>query len=255
MTACMRLQGRTALVAGAGRNIGKAIALTFAREGADLILVAREPGHEVTQVAKACEELGARAVAIPADVGKHEEVNRVVSLGLERFGKVDVLVCGTALRPHKPFWEYSYEEWHDIFAVNLHSTFYFAKAIAPGMMRQRSGTIIGLGSWSGMTAVPNAAVEVAAKHGLHGLIKSLALELAPFGVRANVLALGPIATERRNPEWYATKSGTPAFEQFPIPLGRKGTVQEAANVALFLASDESSYVTGDQVLCAGGSYM
>lgn len=251
----MRLKGRTALIAGAGRNIGKAIALTFAREGADLILVARKPGDEVKQVAKECEGLGVQALAVPADVGEHDEVNRVVQAGLERFGKVDILVCGTALRPHKPFWDYGYDEWLAIFAVNLHSTFYFAKALAPGMIRRKSGAIIALGSSSGLTSVPNSAVEVAAKHGLHGLIKALALELAPHGVRANVIALGPISTERRNLEWYPEAGGKRGFERFTIPLGRPGTPQEAANVALFLASDDSSFITGDRILCAGGSYM
>src|SRR4029077_10016118 len=106
----MRLKGKTALISGGGRNIGKAIALTFAREGADLILVART-GGEVKQVAKECEGLGVQALPVPADVGNHEEVSRVVRLGLDRFGKVDVLVCVAALRPHADFWEYSYDVW------------------------------------------------------------------------------------------------------------------------------------------------
>src|ERR1043166_8525007 len=114
----MRLKGKTVLIAGAGRNNGKAIALTFAREGADLILVARKLGDELNQVARQCEDFGVKTLPILADVGNHEEVNRVVHLGLERFGNIDVLVSVASLRPQGPFWEVSYDEWQQVFAVN-----------------------------------------------------------------------------------------------------------------------------------------
>ncbi|MEI9805493.1 MAG: SDR family NAD(P)-dependent oxidoreductase [Pseudolabrys sp.] len=132
----MRLKGKVALVAGAARNIGKAIALTYAREGADLILVARNTGDELKQVAKDCETFGVKTISMLADVGNPDDVNRVVSQGLDHFGKVNVLACVAALRPHKPFWEISIEEWHQVFAVNLHSTFYLAKALAPMFMEK-----------------------------------------------------------------------------------------------------------------------
>jgi 3-oxoacyl-[acyl-carrier protein] reductase len=246
----MRLRGKTALISGASRNIGKTIAITFAREGADLILVASKSGDELKQVAKECEGFGVRALPLQADVGNHQEVNRMVQLGLEHFGKADVLVSVAGIRPHKPFWEINYDEWHHVFAVNLHSSFYLAKALAPGMMERKSGSIIALGGMSSMTSQPNRAHVAASKTGLHGLIRSLALELGPYGVRANLIAVGSIGTERRNPEWYAESGGVPQ-----TPLGRIGTPQEVANVALFLASDESSYVTGDRIVCAGGRYM
>src|SRR5688572_24316797 len=137
-----RLQGKTALIAGASRNSGKAIALTFAREGADLIVVARKMSDELKQVARECEALGVQALPLLADVGNHEEVNHMVQLGLESFGKVDVLVSVAGMRPHRDFWEYSYDEWQQMFAVNLHSTFYLAKALAPEMMRRKSGSIV-----------------------------------------------------------------------------------------------------------------
>src|SRR5580704_4896970 len=114
----MKLKGKTALISGAGRNIGKAIALAFAREGADVILIARKRGDSLNQVAKECEDLGVKAMALLADVGKYEEVNRVVQHGLEQFGKVDVLVNAAGMRPHNLPWEYSYDEWHQVFAVN-----------------------------------------------------------------------------------------------------------------------------------------
>src|SRR5205085_348186 len=131
----MKLKGKTALISGAGRNNGKAVALAFAREGADLVLVSRT-ASDVQRVAKECETLGVKAMSLTADVGKHEEVNRVVKLGLEQFGKFDVLVNVVGLRPHTPLAEVSYDEWHQVFAATLHSTFYLAKAVAPGMVKR-----------------------------------------------------------------------------------------------------------------------
>jgi NAD(P)-dependent dehydrogenase (short-subunit alcohol dehydrogenase family) len=255
-----QLNGKTALIAGAGRNNGKAIALTFAREGADLILVARKLGDELNQVARECEALGAKTLAILADVGDHAAVERVVEQGLQRFGKVDVLASVAAIRPHRNFWEISNEEWLQVFAVNLHSTFYLAKALAPGMKERRSGSIFALGGVASLTSEAIGSAVVASKHGLYGLIKSLALELGPYGIRANLLALSNIENQRRNPEWYADRTGDAVMnvrggDPNSSPLRRNGTPQEVANAALFLASDQSSYVTGDRLLCAGGKYM
>ena len=266
----MRLKGKTALIAGAGRNIGKAIALTFAREGADVILVARESRDALDETARQCQSLGVKAQPLIADVGDHAQVESVVKQGLDRFGKVDSLVSVAALRPHKPFWEISYEEWNRVLSVNLNSTFYFAKALAPSMMARRTGgSIIALGGLASMTGQPIRAHVVASKTGLYGLIKALALELGPYGVRANLIAVGHIDTARKNPEWYPEGGGVPYMGEAGVgsdgsalgtsdgstPLRRLGSPQEVADVALFLASEESSFVTGDRIICAGGRYM
>jgi 3-oxoacyl-[acyl-carrier protein] reductase len=253
----MRLEGKTALIAGAGRNNGKAIALKFASEGADLILVARKREKELKQVARDCEGFGARTLHLLADVSNHEEVNRMVQKGWDHFGKVDVLVTVAGMRLHKPFWEISYDEWHQVFAVNLFSTFYLAKALGPRMMeRGKGGSIIALGGMASLTSQPERAHVVASKTGLYGLIKSLALELGPYGIRANLIALSLIDNKRLNPEWYPETGGVHTSAEIDsIPLGRTGKPQEVANVALFLASNESSFVTGDRIICAGGRYM
>lgn len=255
----MRLKGRIALIAGAARNIGKATALTFAREGADLILVAKQRREELDETARQCEAFGVRTLALLGDVGDPKEVDRIVQAGLDRFGHVDSLVSVAAIRPHKPFWEISVEEWHQVFEVNLHSTFYLARALAPGMMqRGKGGTIIALGGMASLTAQPIRAHVIASKTGLYGLIKSLALELGPHNIRANLIAVGFIDTKRVNPEWYATEQNNIPYDAADLeatPLRRPGTPQEVANVALFLASDESSFVTGDRIVCAGGRYM
>jgi NAD(P)-dependent dehydrogenase (short-subunit alcohol dehydrogenase family) len=256
----MLLQGKTALIAGAGRNNGKAIALAFAREGADLVLVSRKLGDELNQVARECEAAGVKTLSVLADVADPGEVNRVVAAGLGRFGKVDVLVSVAAIRPHKNFWEFSDDEWLQVFALNLHSTFYLAKALAPSMMQRKTGSIIALGGLASLTSEAIGSAVVASKHGLYGLIKSLALELGPYGIRANLLAPSNIENKRLNPEWYDKRTSDAVMNKRggdpnSSPLGRNGTPQEVAGAALFLASDLSSYVTGDRILCAGGKFM
>ena len=252
-----QLTGKTALVSGAGRNNGKAISLAFAREGADLILVAREKKEALDEVVKECEKLGAKVLPIMADVSDHGQVERLVQQGLDRFGQIDVLMSCAGRRAHQDFWQISYEEWHKTFEVNLHALFYLAKAVTPSMMKRKTGSIIALGGQASVTSQSQRAHVIASKHGLFGLIKALALELGPYNVRANLIALMTIENVRANPEWYTDGRGGQYSEEdlAAIPLKRAGKPQEVANVAVFLASEQSSYVTGDRVLCGGGRYM
>ena len=251
------LQGKVALVGGAGRNNGKAIALAFAREGADLVLVAREKKESLDEVAHECEKLGAKVLPLLADVSEPEQVSRLAKQALDHFGRIDVLMCVAGRRAHQDFWEISLEEWHKTFAVNLHSLFYLAKAVVPSMMKRKSGSIVALGGLASLTAQPQRAHVVASKSGLHGLIRALALELGPYNIRANLIALGMIENVRANPEWYPERGGSSYPEQdlSGIALRRFGKPQEVANVAVFLASDRSSFVTGDRIVCAGGKYI
>jgi 3-oxoacyl-[acyl-carrier protein] reductase len=251
------LQGKAALVAGAGRNNGKAIALAFAREGADLVLVAREKKESLDEVAHECQKLGARVLPLLADVSEPEQVTRMVKQALDHYGRIDVLMSVAGRRAHQDFWEISFEEWHKTFAVNLHSLFYLARAIVPSMMKRKSGSIVALGGLASLTAQPQRAHVVASKAGLFGLIRALALELGPYNIRANLIALGMIENVRANPEWYPERGGGSYTEQdlAGVALKRFGKPQEVANVAVFLASDRSSFVTGDRIVCAGGKYI
>ena len=252
-----QLQGRIALVAGAGRNNGRAIALAFAREGADLVLVAREQQAARDEVAHECGKLGAKVLPLLADVSEPEQVSRMARQALDHFGRIDVLMGVAGRRAHQDFWEIGLEEWHKTFAVNLHSLFYLARAIVPSMMKQRSGSIVALGGLASLTAQPQRAHVVASKAGLYGLIRALALELGPYNIRANLIAPGMIENVRANPEWYPeSKGGGYSGEELAgIALKRAGKPQEVANVAVFLASDQSSFVTGDRIVCAGGKYL
>jgi len=134
-----QLDGKTALVAGAGRNNGREIALAFAREGANLILLARERKADLDAVAHECEKLGVKVLPLLADVSDNAQVESVVRKGLDHYGKVDVLMCVAGRRAHQDFWRISIEEWHKTFAVNLHSAFYLARAVAPSMMERGRG--------------------------------------------------------------------------------------------------------------------
>jgi len=249
------LQGKVALVGGAGRNNGKAIALAFAREGADLVLVAREKQQPLDEVAHECGKLGAKVLPVLADVSEPEQVSRLARQALDHFGRIDVLMSVAGRRAHQDFWEISPEEWHKTFAVNLHSLFYLARAIVPSMMKRKSGSIVALGGLASVTAQPQRAHVIASKAGLFGFIRALALELGPYNIRANLIALGMIENVRANPEWYGGKGGYTDEELAGVALRRVGKPQEVANVAVFLASDRSSFVTGDRIVCAGGKYI
>jgi 3-oxoacyl-[acyl-carrier protein] reductase len=251
----MRLEGKTALITGASRNIGRAIALAFAAEGADLLLNTRVNGDELEAVAAECRKAGVRAVPVLADIADAAAVQTMVARGLAELGAVDVLVCNAAIRPHQALAETSLEDWHRVFGVNLHSAFYLARAVVPAMKERRRGSIIALGGQSSLTGRANTAAVTAAKTGLLGLVRALAAELGPFGIRANMVVPGFIDTERRYAEWY------PEFRQAPpgapgqlkqIPLGRLGRPEDIAGACVFLASEESSYVTGDTIRVMGG---
>lgn len=253
----MRLKGKTVLIAGAGRNNGRGISLKFAEEGADLIMVARKRADGLEETAERCRQSGARVLTVLADLSEPEEVNRVVATGLEEFGKVDVSISAIGIRPHNDIWEYSYETWHKVFAVNLHSTFYLAKALAPGMIARRSGCFIALGAGSSVTVTrQGGALEASAKHGLFGLIKGMARDFAPHNVRANLLVLCKVQNERLNPEWYQEPGNEPNIgAEKLVPLGRVATPRDVANAATFLASDDAAYITGDRLMCTGGMFM
>jgi len=254
----MRLSGRTALITGASRNIGRAVALAFAAEGADLLLNTRANREELEAVAADCRKAGVRVATALADVADAAAVEAMVAQGLRELGAIDVLVCNAAIRPHTSLSDTSVEDWHRVLGVNLHSAFYLARAVVPGMKERQRGSIIALGGLSSLTGRPNTAAVTAAKTGLLGLVRALAAELGPFGIRANMIMPGFIDTERRYAEWYPEFKKAPpgAPEQLKqIPLGRLGRPEDIADACVFLASDASAYVTGDTLRVMGGRFI
>ena len=252
-----KLQGRTALITGSSRNIGRTIAATFAREGANLVLNTRANSAELEDAAAECRSYGIEVATCLADVSQPEEASRLVQEALDRMGQIDILVHNAAIRPHRPIVEVPLEEWRQVMAVNLDACLFLCQAALPSMMERQHGSIIALGGQANVVGRLGTGSITASKMGLQGLMRVLAMELAPYGIRANMVMPGAIDTERRSPEWYPerlpTVSDTPG--QPPIPLGRQGTPQDVANACLFLASDDSSYVTGDRILVMGGRYV
>ena len=251
----MRLENKTALITGASRNIGREVALTFAREGADLLLNTRSSQQELEEVAAQCRELGVKTHTVIGDVSDSARVSAMVDEGIQALGKIDILVSNVAVRPHKPILEVSDEEWHQVMGINLDSAFYLCRAVLPGIMERRNGSIVALGGQAAITGRPETALVTAAKTGLVGLIRAIAAEMAPYNVRANMVNPGATDTTREHPEWY------PDFSEIPrdsdehlksIPMHRQGTVQDIASACLFFASDESSYITGDRLNVMGG---
>ena len=251
----LKLRGRTALVTGASRNIGRAIALAFAAEGADLVLNTRANAEELEAVAAECRKAGVRVVTVLADVADATACEAMVRRGLAELGAIDVLVCNAAIRPHRAVSETPVAEWDRVLAVDLSSAFYLARAVVPAMKERRRGSIIAIGGQSSVTSRPNTAAVTAAKTGLLGLVRALAAELGPFGIRANMVMPGFMDTERRYAEWYPEFSQSPpgsADELAKIPLRRLGRPEDIANACVFLASDASAYVTGDSIRVMGG---
>lgn len=242
------LEGKTALITGAARGIGKAIALKFASEGANIAftdLVIDETGeateHEIAS-------LGVKCKGYASNAANFEETHKVVDQIVQDFGRIDVLVNNAGITKDGLMMRMSEQQWDAVINVNLKSAFNFVHAVTPVMMRQKSGSIVNMSSVVGVSGNAGQANYSASKAGMIGLAKSVAKELGSRGIRANAIAPGFIITdmtgqlseEVRN-EWAKQ-----------IPLRRGGTPEDVANVALFLASDLSSYVSGQVINVCGG---
>jgi 3-oxoacyl-[acyl-carrier protein] reductase len=247
----MRLKDKVSIVTGAARGIGEAIALTFAKEGSHVAVLdlLAEPA---TRVAEKIQALGRKSMAIPMDISKSADVNRAIQQVLDQFGRIDILVNNAGICQATPLEKITEEEWDRIFAVNMKGVFLCSKAVLGIMKRQRSGKIINFGSIAGkIGGVLAGAHYSASKAAVMCFTKSLARELAPFGVNVNAIAPGVIETAMTE---MLTQGHWDKYTTI-IPMGRVGTVEEAAKVALFLASDDSSYITGEIVDLNGGQLM
>ena len=241
------VEGKVALVTGSGRRLGRATVLELARQGADVIVNGRSNREEAESVVREAEALGARAIALMADVGIEDQVNRMAADALEEFGRVDILINNAGARPPITFQEMSTSEWREVMAVNLDGPFFCSKAVVPSMIANGGGRIInvsGLNSWFG-THWPGVC---ASKMGALGLTRALATELGPHNILVNLVVPGSWDFEAASAE-DAARGPTGGRE---IPLGRRGLPQELANVYAFLASDASSYVTGQTLHVNGG---
>lgn len=239
----MRLDGHVALVTGANRNIGRAIALELARRGCAVVVNASRSREEAEAVAAEARREGVKAAALLADVGRADDVRGLAQRALAEFGKVDVLVNNAAIRPEAPFLDLSEADWHRVLDVDLNAAFYTAKAFLPGMVAQGWGRIINLTGMNAMQGYVARAHVSTAKHGVWGLTKALAREFGPQGVTVNAISPGPIESERMtDAQAHHIRS-----MQARVPLGRLGTPREVASLCGWLASDDGAFVSGQMI--------
>lgn len=248
-----RLEGRVAIVTGASRGIGRAISKRFAEEGAKLVLNYNASQKEVEELQREIKSIGGDSVIVQGDVAKQPEVARVVDSAVKSFGRVDALVNNAGVIFRKKILESVEEEWDRTIDVNLKSVYLFTKAVAPIMIRQGKGKIINISSISGLNAPPSA-LEIpdyaASKAAVIGLTKTLALNLAP-AINVNVVCPGATETDMFSKMSQEAKT----LRIAETPLGRFGKPVEVANAVLFLASDESDFVTGETIVVSGGRGM
>ena len=241
------LEGKVALVTGAGRGIGKAIAMRYAEAGADVAFTDLVINEAVEQTVKELEAMGVKAKAYASNAALFEETHEVVKQVVADFGRIDVLVNNAGITKDGLMMRMSEEQWDAVINVNLKSAFNFIHAVTPVMAKQRSGSIINKSSVVGGSGNAGQCNYSASKAGMIGLAKSIAKEMGPRGIRANCIAPGFIITDMTNQLSQEVKDQWAA----QIPLRRGGTPEDVANVALFLASDMSSYVSGQVIHCCG----
>lgn len=245
------LKGKTALITGSARGIGKEIAAKFAKAGADVcvsdidLATAQETAQEISK------EYGVKAIALAANVAKEEEVNEVVKKFMEEFGKIDILVNNAGITKDGLVIDMKESDWDAVLDINLKSAFLCTKAATRFMLKARSGRVINIASISGQIGLPGQANYSASKAGMIGLTKAVAKEVAKRGVTVNAIAPGFIRTamtDKLSPE--VVKGYEDA-----IPMKVLGLPEDIANSALFLASDLASYVTGQVIAVNGGLAM
>ncbi len=244
------LDGKTALITGAARGIGKAIALKFASEGADVAFTDLEINEAALQTIRELEAFGHQVKAYASNAADFEATQQVVAQVVADFGRIDILVNNAGITKDGLVMRMSEQQWDAVIAVNMKSAFNFLHAVVPVMARQRSGSIINMASIAGQTGNPGQVNYAASKAGLIAMAKSVAKEMGPRGIRANAIAPGYVLTEMTEGLPQAVKD---EFIKL-IPLKRGATVEEIANTALYLGSDLSSYVSGQVIAVNGGMY-
>ena len=249
----LRLRGKNALITGAGSGIGRSSAILFAEEGARVAVVdLREDGGNET--ARMIKQVGGDAVFVQADVSEEKQIERMVEAGESTFGRIDILFNNAGDNLRKSATELASEEWDRLLTLNLKSVFLGCKHTLPLMMKAGGGSVINTASTFGLIGRPNMPAYCASKGGIIALTRQLALDYARYNIRVNCLCPGPTLTPRlqrqissaENPELYR------ANLLASVPIGRLGKPEEIAHAALFLASDESSFVTGTALVVDGG---
>jgi len=249
----MKLENKIALVTGGGTGIGKAIALEFAREGADVAVSSRKIDN-LNKVCKEIEGLGRRSFAVAADVCIKGQVDNMVQKVIDKFGRIDILVNNSGVSINMPVLEFEEEKWDTVINTNLKGVFLCTQAVAKHMVEKRYGKIINISSTSSLGAIVNGqSAYCSSKFAVNGFTKACAREFGPYGINVNAIAPGRILTamvrEGKNPE--QLESFIKASSEAAV-IGRMGDVEDISHLALFLASDDSSFISAEIVASNGG---
>ena len=239
---------KTALITGAGQNIGKACALALARNGFNIVINGRSKREQCDDVADQVQRMGPDALVAMGDVGSREGCEAVVKPALERFGRIDVMVHNAALRPSSPFLEMNEDDWHHILNVNMNASFWLARLTLPRMVEAGWGRIVNFAGMNAMHGYNGRAHVSTSKHGNWGLTKALAKEFGPKGITVNIVSPGPIRPEHDDPK----KMSHHGEQLARIPVGRLGEPSEVAAVVALLASDEGAFINGQVIQVNGG---
>jgi NAD(P)-dependent dehydrogenase (short-subunit alcohol dehydrogenase family) len=258
----MELQEKVAVITGGGRGIGRAIALAFAREGANLVLASRS--REALEETQAMvEDLGRKALVVPTDIRNEDSVHNLAEQALGFFGRIDILVNNSGITgPTTPLWNISLTDWEETFAVNVTGVYLCCRALLPRMIEQRSGSIIMISSMTGKRPLFGRTPYAGSKLALVGIARTLAWEVGPYGIRVNAISPGAVEGERikRVVRDIAAAQGISEDEALRLfssnaPLGRIVPPEDIAAAAVFLASDKAASITGEDLNVSSGTVM
>ncbi len=245
------LNGKVAIVTGAGRGIGRAIALQFAEHGAKVVINYRSSIAQVEELLEKIKEAGGEAIAVQADISKEEEAKNLIEEAVKHFGKLDVIVNNAGITKDNLLMRISEEDFDNVIDINLKGTFFCTKFASKVMLKQKSGKIINISSVVGLTGNIGQANYAASKAGVIGMTKAVARELASRGITVNAVAPGFIESDMTSQLSDKVKEATLAS----IPLKRYGYASEVANTVSFLASEAANYITGQVIQVDGGMVM
>lgn len=240
---------RTALVTGAGQNIGRAVAIALAADGMNVVVNGLSNRTACDQTAAACEAEGVRAMVAMGDAGTRAGCREMVEAGVAAFGRIDVLIHNAAIRPSAPFLEMAEDDWNRVMDVNLGASVWLAQECLPGMVEAGWGRIVLFAGMNAIHGYDGRAPVSVSKHGNWGLAKSLGKEFGPKGVTANLISPGPIASDHADPSMTAHIQG----QVGRIPVGRLGLPEEVAAAVSLLSSDKGAFINGQMIQVNGGA--